>query len=522
MKPILTFLFFWIALLQYQLKAQNPSKTSFVDTVKVDKKVPNVTHPSIKYLQTDIYDILQAPELANATVGISIQNVESGESFYKINPNTSLIPASTLKLFTTAAALDALGPDFRFTTRLYIQGIIKPSGELDGNIIVRASGDPTMSVFFYKDPLIIMDNIALALDSIGVKSIKGNIIIDYSYFDNQEYGPGWAIDDITFPYSAPVSAISFYDNKVDVSIKPALKVGDVARLTQSPENHFVRIVNNVITAEPGSPTIIYSEKDQRSSVIDIHGAISNPSMDDKASGKIADKQYTLGVAVDNPSQYFLHLLRMRLEKMGIRIRGTLLDNEHLDDPIDYMGLQVFYSIVSPPLADIIKVINKHSHNLAAEMLFKTIAKENTGEGSYEKAAEYMRKFIARMGIMPENCSIVDGSGLSRLNLMSAQQQTTLLSTIYRSSMRDSFYASLAVPGEKGTLSNRLTKSLAEKHVHAKTGSMNNVSCLSGYITTRDNEVLACSIMINGFTVPDSIIQNIQDIICMRLASFSRK
>lgn len=477
---------------------------------------------AIRHLQEDIDEILSASELSGASLGLSVINIETGEILYKKNPHILLIPASTMKLFTTATALEILGPDFRYATRIYIDGVIKDSGELDGDIIIRASGDPSMSLLYMKDPGVILDNIALALDSMHITSIKGNIILDHGYFDNEAFGPGWAIDDIPYPYSAPISAISFYDNKVELSFKPGIKAGDYSRLTIIPDNSYLRIVNNVMTVSANAPTLLETDSDPRSGVIDIQGAIALPdaqSVQKKSSG---DQAMSLGLSIDDPVQYFLHVFKQRLEKMGIRIRGSLLRNELVDGPISYSELKVLYTHVSPPIASIIQTINTFSHNLGADMLLKTMGKEQFGEGSFMKGTESVKKFLTSIGIMPEQCSIVDGSGLSRLNLLSAQQQTTLLSKMYRSSTRDVFRASLAKPGMPGTLNNRMLKSLAQQHVIAKTGSMNNVSCLSGYITTRDEENLAFSIMINGFTAPDGIIRNIQDMICMRLSSFTRK
>ncbi|MFN4818753.1 MAG: D-alanyl-D-alanine carboxypeptidase/D-alanyl-D-alanine-endopeptidase [Ignavibacteria bacterium] len=490
------------------------------DTNKVDKKGNIGQTYALKQLQEDIDAILSAPELSNASVGVCVIHPESGETFYKNHANTSLIPASTMKMFTTAAALELLGPDFKYTTRIYIDGEILTSGELKGDIIIRASGDPTMSLYFMKDPLIILDNIALKLDSLGITSIKGNIILDHSYFDDEIFGPGWAIDDIPYPYSAPISSIALHDNKVEMQFRPGLKSGDYSRMTMIPDNSYLRIVNNVMTVPTGSPTLIDSDTDPRSGVIDMQGSIA--MIDPGMKTNTEETMSSIGLTIDDPVQFFLHVFKQRLEKMGIRIRGSLLTNEMLNEPIDYVGLKQIHAITSPPMSSIITIINTVSHNLAAEMVFKTMAKEQFGEGSFPRGADIMRKFITKIGIIPEQCSIVDGSGLSRLNLLSAYQQTLLLSAMYRSPNKEHFLASLARPGQTGTLKNRMLKSLAQQQVIAKTGSMNNVSCLSGYATTRDGEQLAFSMMMNGFTVPDGIIRNLQDMICMRLASFSRK
>lgn len=516
---ILIFLFLFGITVQANA-VHSTNNRSIPDTNKADKKGINGQAFALKQMQEDIEAILSAPELSNATVGICIINPESGETFYKKNANTSLIPASTMKMFTTAAALELLGADFKYTTRIYLDGQIQHSGELNGDIIIRASGDPSMSLYFMKDPLIILDNIALTLDSLGITSIKGNIILDHAYFDDEVFGPGWAIDDIPYPYSAPISSIAFHDNKVEMQFRPGSKSGDYSRMTMIPDNSYLRIVNNVMTVPTGSPTLIDSDTDPRSGVIDMQGtiALADPAIKSNTD-EIAS---TFGLSIDDPVQFFLHVFKQRLEKMGIRIRGSLLRNEMLNEPIDYVGLKQIHAITSPPMSSIITIINTVSHNLAAEMVFKTIGKEQFGEGTFAKGAEGMKKFITKIGIIPEQCAIVDGSGLSRLNLLSAYQQTLLLSAMHRSVNKEHFRASLARPGQIGTLKNRMLKSLAQQQVIAKTGSMNNVSCLSGYVTTRDGEQLAFSMMMNGFTVPDGIIRNLQDMICMRLASFSRK
>lgn len=517
MKPFL--IMFAAVLIAYASIVAQPNKQA-PDSTKQEKRQNGQF--AIRHMQEDIDDILSASELTNASIGLSVVNLETGETFYKKNPNILLIPASTLKLVTTATALEVLGPDFRYATRIYIDGTVKDSGELDGDIIIRASGDPSMSLMYMKDPGVILDNIAITLDSLRIKSIKGNIILDHGYFDNEAFAPGWAIDDIPYPYSAPVSAIAFYDNKVELSFKPGIKAGDYSRLMIIPDNSYLRVVNNVMTVPANAPSLLETDSDPRSGVIDIQGAIALPELTQNGKKTLSDPTTSLGLSIDDPVQFFLHVFKQRLEKMGIRVRGSLLRNELLDEPIQYVDLKEIFVHQSPPLSSLIGIINTQSHNLGAEMLFKTMGKEQFGEGSFAKGAESVKKFLSSIGIIPEQCGIVDGSGLSRLNLLSAQQQTMLLSKMHRSSKKDIFRSSLAKPGMPGTLNSRMLKSLAQQNVIGKTGSMNNVSCLSGYITTRDGEQLAFSIMMNGFTVPDGIIRNIQDMICMRLASFTRK
>ncbi len=503
------------------LKVKNTApvtpKLPQTDSSKVEKR--QVRYSPVRELQMDIDALLAAPELSNANIGIAVLAVENGEYFYRKNETKNYIPASTLKTLTTAAALDILGKDFRYSTKIYLDGEPPVNGEFVGNMIIRGVGDPTMSSYFYPDPIDILEEFAMKLDSFGIRSIRGNIIADDSYFDDNYYATGWAFDDLMYPYSAQVNALSFADNKVDVQVNPAQAVGELSRISMLPDNTYVHIINNALTSSSDSQELLVPYRDTRTNSIEIRGKIP---FEAKGLGVGSISGSKLSVTIDNPSLYFLNLLKQTLEKHGIKVRGALLDYADWNMKISYARLQSICEHTSPPLSEIVAVVNKFSHNLCAEMLLKTIGKETTGIGSFATGLEQIKKYAARQGILTNSINVVDGSGLSRLNLISPQNQVTLLSSIYRSNKQETFLASLAVPGAQGTLRGRMTQSRAEKNVWAKTGSMNNVSAICGYITTRDSEPLAFSIIVNGFTVPENIVHNLQDLICMRLASFTRK
>ncbi|HYF02406.1 MAG TPA: D-alanyl-D-alanine carboxypeptidase/D-alanyl-D-alanine-endopeptidase [Patescibacteria group bacterium] len=488
---------------------------SRADTIKpVERRIPPRPSP-IRELQSDIDGLLANPDFSNAFIGMAVQSIESGEYMYRRNETKNFLPASALKLLTTAAALEYLGPDFRYTTRVFLDGELQPSGEFIGNIIVRAAGDPSMSSYFYTDPTDILEAFASKLDSVGIRSIRGNIIGDDSYFDRVHLGPGWAWDDEIYPYSAQINALSFNDNKVDITIIPGKAAGDPAKVLMNPDISYVRILNNVYTAQPNEVTEIIPLRESHSNVIEINGRIAMDSLG-------TQKPYSLSLTIDNPTLFFLSLLKQSLEKRGIRFRGALLDVDDWNERIVYNELTPVAQHVSPTLGEIVKVTNKFSHNLCAEMILKTVGKESSGQGSFVKGTDQLKRFASTIGISPDHIALADGSGLSRMNAITPQQFVTLLSSMYRSANRKEFMASLAVPGEPGTLRGRMTRSRAEKSVIAKTGSLNNISTLSGYVTTRDNETLAVAIMLNNYTVPDSMARNLQDLLCMRLASFTRK
>ena len=461
-------------------------------------------------LRADIEAMFNTPDLSNAFTGICIQSVETGEYFYRLNDTRNFIPASTNKLLTTATALELFGKDFKFNTRIYLDGNLKDNGEFDGNLIIRGGGDPTLSRYFYYNPTSIFDKWAKMLDSLGIKSIKGNIIGDDSYFDDVKYPKGWAWDDFQFTYSSQVNSLTFNDNSVEIKILPGDSVGSMAKINVFPDNNYIRIINNIRTTEKNKATDVYAYRENGSNFIELYGQ----------TGLNSDA-YSIEITIEDPTLFFLNVFLKSLDAQRIRFTGTLISSKDWLSKIDYSNLTPFALQESPTLIQIISVINKESHNLASEMLLKSLGKESTGTGSFDNGIEQVLKFAAKSGIPKDKIKYADGSGLSRLNLNSPRYQTTMLNYIYRSDIKEDFMETLAKPGEPGTLRARMIKSRAEKNVKAKTGSMNNVSAICGFLTTRDKETLSFSIMIQGFTVPISIVQNIQDMLLMRVSSFSR-
>ncbi len=478
------------------------------DTTIVLKQKKN----QLKELQSDLHSLVNSNDFHNASIGVSVFSLRNGEFFFRYNANKNLIPASTLKLVTTAAALKYLGEDFRFTTRLYLNGKLEENGLFVGNIIVRGSGDPSFSGFYRDDPLNVIKKFVNVLDSIGISSIQGNIIGDDSYFDDNYYGPGWAWDDMLYPYSAQVNAISINDNKLDLFVFQGDSTGETTEISIFPENSYVRIINNVKTGSEKELTDISVIREYGTNLIELKGTIAYDS-----TGNFEK----ISATIDNPTLFFLNIFRETLEDKFIRFRGALLDINDINHKPDYTSMESVCDYKSPELSEIIKTTNKSSHNLTAEILLKTIAKENTGTGSFENGIQEINKFLDENGINNSAVSINDGSGLSRLNLISPDYIVTLLSSVYRSEYKDVFIGSLARPGDFGTLERRMKMSLAESTVVAKTGSMNNVSNISGYVTTMDGEELAFAIMMESFTVPVSLAHNLQDLILMRLSGFSR-
>ncbi len=495
------------------LWAQQPSPQRKNDSMR--HRDTTVVRSPVRELQADIDALLKNRDLAVAHIGICILSTETGEYLFRYNDGKAFVPASVLKLLTTAAALELLGPDFRYTTRVYLDGRIRQGGDFDGNIIIRGSGDPTWSEAFGTSPDSVFARWIGALDSLGITTIKGNIIADDTYFDAVRYGPGWMWDDFVMPYSPPISALAANDNNIRLLIRPGAAVGEPATVSVLNGNGQLKIISTIRTVASDQPGEVIPYRDFGSSTIELHGTIA-------LSTSAGEGGVYLEVPVENPATYVAALFRDALERHRIRVRGSVMTATEWGEPILYNRLPVLAEYTSIPLRAILAVMNRNSHNLCAEMLLKTIAKESSGTGSFEAGTEYVRTVLQRNGLPSDELVMSDGSGLSRLNLCTPSLIARLLWHLWRSPYRNDVVASLARPGEPGTLRTRLVGTLAERSVAAKTGTLNNVSNLAGYVTTRDGEILCVVIMTNHLLVPESISRNLQDLICMRLASFSRR
>lgn len=468
---------------------------------------------AVRELRTDLDNLLSAPEWRSALLGVCVASTDNAEHLYRHNDEMFFTPASTNKLFTTAVALATLGPEYRFRTTLYLDGRIQENGEFAGNIIVRGSGDPTWSTTFGRDPLVLFDQWVGVLDSLGIRSVKGNIIGDDDVFDDVDYATGWAWDDLVWSYGAQVNGLGVADNSVRALIIPPLKPGGESQIRLVPETDYVRVMNGLRVVDSTGVTEVKALRDGPTNIVDIVGTIvARPRRD----------TINLHLAVENPTLYFASLFRDALVRHGIRFRGALIDVDDWNDPLPYDSSMRVAETVSPPLSDIVAVINHVSHNLGADILCKTIGREVSGDGSFEKGADVIRTFVQRNGIGGQDLAIVDGSGLSRLDLCTPQHLVNLLNVASHTPWAAAYKASLAAPGEPGTLQRRMVGTRAERSVRAKTGGMNNVSTLAGYVTTRDGETLSFAMMADNTVLPTAMVHNLQDLICMRLASFSRK
>ena len=434
----------------------------------------------------------------NAIWGVYVQHVESGETWYERNPSNIFLPASNQKIFTTAAALDALGSDYRYRTVLYFDGQVEGS-VLKGNLVLRGSGDPTFGSERIpgEDPL---RRWAQDLADMGVTRIEGRIVGDDNVFDDRPYAEGWDIEFVTGRASREVgvsaSGLSYNDNVVLMRIRAGAP-GRPPRVTMQPDG-FLDFQNRMVTANRRRGIAITTQRDFRTERITLQGSLPRTY-----SGSI-------GVPATNPTALTAAVLTQYLRDAGIDVQEEPMD---IDDLVhfQYDREQPLFTHVSPPLLDILHIVNKKSNNFYAEQVFRTYAYDGSAEGAENR----IKQLLEQAGAPAADIEIRDGSGLSRKNMATPQAMAQLLTWMYSHEERDAFLASLARGGEReSTLRYRLNRT----PVRAKTGSLQFVRTLSGYVTTQDGHTLAFAIFANNCTGPTYQITQTIDRIVMELAA----
>jgi D-alanyl-D-alanine carboxypeptidase/D-alanyl-D-alanine-endopeptidase (penicillin-binding protein 4) len=471
-----------------------------------------------KDLGKRIDGILSRADVARGFWGVEIEELETGRVLYSRDADRLYTPASNTKLFTTAAALALIGPEYRVHTTVESATAPDKYGRLSGDLVLVGRGDPNLSgrTLPYnlktERPLPPEQALAELADQVvarGVKVIDGDIVADDSFFVYERYGEGWSQDDLVWEWGAAVSALAVNDNVVYVNILPAEHVGERAFVSVSPFAEYFHLENHVMTSPAGVwPRKIFVQRQPGSKHLEIWG---NIPLNDTGAGE--------AVAIEDPAEFCARLLWELLAKHGVtmfgktRARHTALSS--LDTitvnasvppggGVDTQGTThpavVLAEHVSAPLAMDIRVINKVSQNLHAEILLRLLGREKGNGGSIAGGLEVLRSFLTRADLRPEEIAFYDGSGLSRENLATPRATVKLLRFAAQQSWAADYMGSLPVAGVDGTLAGRLKNLPAGATVQAKTGSLDHVNSLSGYLTTSKGERLVFSIMGNNHTL----------------------
>jgi D-alanyl-D-alanine carboxypeptidase/D-alanyl-D-alanine-endopeptidase (penicillin-binding protein 4) len=448
--------------------------------------------------------------------GIQVVDLESGKTLYRWNADRFFVPASNTKLFTTAMALSRLGPNFTFQTRVVADAAPDTNGRIAGPLRLVGGGDANLSAraIPYQrgpvtgNPLEAIDDLADQIAAHGVKSVDGDIIGDDTWYVWEPYAAGWGIEDPESDDGPPISALTINDNAFAVTVEPGARAGDIAGLSLNPPLEPFRIDNRILTAAPGSQRRVRYSRLPGSRDLQLWGAVSQPQ--------------TLVFAIDDPARYAAAALRSALEDRGITVAGPAVAlHEYPDEVADLTqgapataaaGLELARRVSAPFFEDL-RITDKVSQNLHAELALRAVARARRNIGSFEAGLEELKMFLAEIGVAQEEYNIRDGSGLARLNLVTPSAVVKLLGFMYGSPYHAQWMALLPVGGEDGTLSGRFTGTPAAGRVHAKTGSLSHVSALSGYIQRANGKWVLFSILVNNYNAPTADVRGAMDRIC---------
>ena len=462
-------------------------------------------------LRLELERVLRGSAGPRAPVGAEVYSVERGEVLYSLNAERLLQPASNVKLFTSAAALHYLGPGFRFRTTLYATGPVEPGGVLRGDLVLEGRGDPNLSGRFYGDSVpYVFDRLIEALHERGVTRVVGDLIGDNSYFEGPPLGEGWGWDLQQWWYAAQIDALSFNDNTVTVAVTPGPAVGAPAGIRMIPQTDYLRVENEVRTTGGRSGQAVAVHREPGGSVVRLTGQVPR-------RGRAA----SVTVSVDAPARFALAVFRDRLARAGIALGGAV----RLADPqTDLAGRPAWRALAvheSPPLSEVVKVVNTRSQNFYAEQLLRTMGAEVRGRGSAGSGIAAVDEFLRNeVRVAPGAIYMVDGSGLSLLNLVTPHAIVQLLAHMAEHPYAREFYQSLQVPGED-VRSGRLDEPLTRGNVHAKTGTVRNTSAYSGYVSAANGERLAFAILVNNRPFGKTASVQMENAVVRALARFTR-
>jgi serine-type D-Ala-D-Ala carboxypeptidase/endopeptidase (penicillin-binding protein 4) len=459
--------------------------------------VASTANTTVQQLTAAIDAQIDDPRFASSSWGIAVTSLDSGRTLYAHEADRLLQPASTAKLYTAALVLDTLGTDYRIPTQLLAVHPVA-NGQLEGPLILRGMGDPTLDTPGTNADW--ADQLATQLAANGVREVHGDLVADDSYFSGPAAGSGWEARDLQNWFAVPSSALSVQENVVGLTVTPSAAAGHPPSLMFDPPGAMARVVNSMTTSAQ------HTRND-----VNLYRAPGDDTL--YAFGNIAahSEPQTFKLAIADPAWFAGNLLRNALARHGIRLEGQVRSlhwpqqqNIGLDKAI------VVAQVLSPPVMEVLTRGLKRSQNLYLQNLLQIAgvkAQANAAQGgdpapgflsSEAWGIRAMHELLQRIGIASNDSQIEEGTGLSRQDLATPNAMVHLLSFLagqpYGAQLRDA----LPDAGVDGTLEWRMRNTPAMGNVHAKTGSMNYVRCLVGYVTTASGERLAFAIMLNNF------------------------
>jgi len=487
---------------------------------------PGAAAPPAPGWAPQVEAILREAGPAQSFWGVAVYSLDQKRTLFAYNADRLFTPASNTKLFTTAAALHGIGPDYRFHTSVEAAAAPDGQGRVAGDLVLVGRGDPTLSgrTWPYQPPPPpgapaapaaalppdqAIENLADQLQQRGVKVVEGDIVGDDSYFADERWGEGWSQDDLVWDYGAPVSALTINDNVMLLDATPAARVGDTAVLRFDPWQGVGRVINRLQTVAAGGARDIELARRIGSEDVEVWGTIP-------LGGEV---EHT-AVAVTDPALFAARLLQAALARRGIlvygRVRARHLAAHLLQTPPAEAARVELAAHDSVPLGEDLQLLDKISQNLHAELVYRLLGKLRAGEGSLAGGQKAVTAFLSEAGVAPQEYFFRDGSGMSRENLVAPEAIVRLLAFMDAQPEAATWRGLLPIGGRDGSLAGRFKEASVSGRILAKTGTLEHVRALSGYATTARGERLAFSILVNNSTLPGPAIRATMDRIATAL------
>ena len=458
----------------------------------------SLAHAAEPSLRRDLNALVASAAQLGATTAVEVVSVPTGEVLYARNARAPLIPASNMKLISGAVALETLGGDAVFATTVSAIAPVDAEGTIAGPLILAGTGDSTLQTAD-------LAGIARQLRQLGVRRVTGDLIVDSDCFAERGMGEGWLPTDENRSFAAQICGLCVNWNCVEITVSPGLEAGAPVLMAIEPMTSYVRLQVLATTVPAGRPAALIIYRNTGENTFIVNGSIA-----------LADEPMTLRRTVHEPDLYVGHVLNEALMAAGVVVEGAVRRGTL---PPDAMVLAFHHS---EPIRGIFTAMMKYSANLTCEQLYRVASFVHEGQGAESASERLARSLLEAAGADVSRLRFADACGLSKQNRLTARAITSLLRHMWlHSPEAELFVDSLPIAGVDGTLQKRMVGTAAENNLRAKTGTLNGVCSLSGYVIARDGEPLCFAVLMNGFNGGPTPVQQIQDAIGARLAEVRR-